>query len=233
MIKNASKKESKFKRICWNKFNLDEWWVQLLLESAKSRKCRKCKVKNCLSKIINILITNHFYVFPCYNDRVCSFLVSLNSSEALNNFFKSSVIRQKGESHNGCFKKTKNAKFSETRTFLTPWYAHVHMCACQGVRNFLFWGTLACFVFLKHKFWDSPFCHITDETASETAHTSKTNKIIAYWTESARELFRLDCGFKFYRIHQNLTSIQINVEISSMNAIRDESEEIRLSVNVV
>ena len=36
----------------------------------------------------------------------------------------SSVIRQKGESRNGCFKRTKHAKFSEKRTFLTPWYAH-------------------------------------------------------------------------------------------------------------
>ena len=32
----------------------------------------------------------------------------------------SSVIRQKGESQNGCFKKTKHAKFSTKRTFLTP-----------------------------------------------------------------------------------------------------------------
>ena len=39
----------------------------------------------------------------------------------------SSVIRQKGESQNGCFKKTKHAKFSEKRTFLTPWYAHVRI----------------------------------------------------------------------------------------------------------
>ena len=33
--------------------------------------------------------------------------------------FSSSVIRQKGESQNGYFKKTKHAKFSEKRTFLT------------------------------------------------------------------------------------------------------------------
>ena len=32
----------------------------------------------------------------------------------------SSVIRQKGESQNGCYKKTKYAKFSEKRTFLIP-----------------------------------------------------------------------------------------------------------------
>ena len=34
--------------------------------------------------------------------------------------------------------------------------------------------------------------------------TWKTNIINAYWNESAKDLFRLDCGFKFYRIHQNL-----------------------------
>ena len=36
----------------------------------------------------------------------------------------SSVITQKGESQNVCFKKTKQAKFSEKRKFSTPWYAH-------------------------------------------------------------------------------------------------------------
>ena len=30
------------------------------------------------------------------------------------------VVRQKSESQNGCFKKTKHVKFSEKRTFLTP-----------------------------------------------------------------------------------------------------------------
>ena len=39
---------------------------------------------------------------------------------------KSSAIRQKGESRNGCYKKTKHAKFSEKRTFLTP---DTHTCA--------------------------------------------------------------------------------------------------------
>ena len=45
--------------------------------------------------------------------------------EAENFVDKSSVIRQKGESQNGGNKKSKHAKFSEKRTFLTPWYAHV------------------------------------------------------------------------------------------------------------
>ena len=73
----------------------------------------------------------------------------------------SSVIRQKDESQNGCFKKTKQAKFPEKRVFLSPWYAHVF--AHQGVRNARFSEKLACFFFLKHPFWDSPFCLITDE----------------------------------------------------------------------
>ena len=34
------------------------------------------------------------------------------------------IRRQKDESRNGSNKKTKNAKFSEKKTFVTPWYAH-------------------------------------------------------------------------------------------------------------
>ena len=65
------------------------------------------------------------------------------------------VIRQKGESQNGCFKKTKHAKFSEKRTFLTLWYTHVctRTCAYQGVRNVRFPENLACFFF----YWNTRF----------------------------------------------------------------------------
>ena len=40
---------------------------------------------------------------------------------------KSSVMRQKGESQNGGNKKSNHAKFSEKRTSLSPWYAHVRV----------------------------------------------------------------------------------------------------------
>ena len=40
-------------------------------------------------------------------------------------------------------------------------------CAYQEVRNSRFSENLACFVFLKHQFWDSPFCLITDEIAHD------------------------------------------------------------------
>ena len=37
-------------------------------------------------------------------------------------------------------------------------------CAYQGVRNVRFSKNLACFVPWNTRFWDSPFCHITDMT---------------------------------------------------------------------
>ena len=37
-----------------------------------------------------------------------------------NCIFNSSAIRQKGEYRNGCYKKTKQTKFSQKQTFLTP-----------------------------------------------------------------------------------------------------------------
>ena len=56
------------------------------------------------------------------------FFTILNEFPCINN---SSVMRKKGESQNGCFKKTKHAKFSEKRKFVTPWYAHL----CVRIRG--------------------------------------------------------------------------------------------------
>ena len=39
-------------------------------------------------------------------------------------------------------------------------------CAYQGVRNVRFSENLACFVFLKHPFLDSPFCLITGDLSN-------------------------------------------------------------------
>ena len=87
----------------------------------------------------------------------------------------SSVIRQKGEYQNGCFKKTKHAKFSDKRTFLTFWYAHVHI-------HTMHMENLGCFVFLKHPFWDSPLvlvallvsCSPAQNLKARSKLTSKT-----------------------------------------------------------
>ena len=72
-----------------------------------------------------------------------------------------SVIRQKSKSQNGCFKKTKHAKFSEMNIFYP--LLCTRSCAYQGVKDIHFLENLAWFVFLKHLFWDSPFCLITED----------------------------------------------------------------------
>ena len=59
----------------------------------------------------------------------------------------SSVIRQKGESQNGCFKKTKHAKCLEKRTSLTPWYAHVRVRS--GGKKSSFFGKFGVLYFLE------------------------------------------------------------------------------------
>ena len=56
------------------------------------------------------------------------------------------VIRQKGESQNGYFKKTKYVKLSEKTNISYP----------HGVRNVHFSENLAYFVFFIHPFSDSP-----------------------------------------------------------------------------
>ena len=91
----------------------------------------------------------------------CIALVSIFSCSSL-------VIRQKNESQNGGNKKAKHAKFSEKRTFFTPWYVHVRTCAYQGVRNARYLENLAYFAFLLTPFWDSPFCLIADDLYWQT-----------------------------------------------------------------
>ena len=62
---------------------------------------------------------------------------------------------QKSESQNGCFKKTKHAKFSEKRTFPTPWYAHV-VCVSGG-KKFSFFGKFRLLLFWNTHFEIRPF----------------------------------------------------------------------------
>ena len=89
-----------------------------------------------------------FSVFLCLR---WNFYVSLRLSWYVCNILprnaevNSSVIRQKDESQNGCFKKTKLATFSEKRTFLTP------LCTYQcvlGGKKCSFFGKVGMLCFL-------------------------------------------------------------------------------------
>ena len=46
-------------------------------------------------------------------------------------------------------------------------------CAYQGGKKCSLFGNLACFVFLKHPFWDSPFSLITDDMYVSTVSLYK------------------------------------------------------------
>ena len=68
-----------------------------------------------------------------------------------NTWMNSSVIRQKEDSQNRCFKKTKYAKFYEKRHFLPP-DRHTYVCVSGG-KECLFFGKFGVLCF----FWNTHF----------------------------------------------------------------------------
>ena len=78
----------------------------------------------------NPLIFYEFVFFLKIEKPNCSLLIGNISTFFFRYFESLSVIRQKGQSQNGCYEETEHTKFSEKRTFLTPRYAHVRIwCA--------------------------------------------------------------------------------------------------------
>ena len=69
----------------------------------------------------------------------------------------------------GVSRKQIEPNFPKNEHFLPP-DTHTYV---QGVRNVRFSENLAYFVFLKHLFWDSSFCLITDELLCETVEQWK------------------------------------------------------------
>ena len=84
--------------------------------------------------------------------------------------FHTSVIRQKGKSQNRGNKKAKHAKFSEKRTFLTPWYAYV----CVRIRDekSLFFGKFDGLYLLVTCFKIRPFTLLTTHSEFWLTHLS-------------------------------------------------------------
>ena len=72
--------------------------------------------------------------------------------------------KAKGQISKWLFQENKShqkfQKMNISYTLIRTRHVHVHV---KGVRNVHFSENLACFVFLKHPFWDSPFCLIADE----------------------------------------------------------------------
>ena len=80
------------------------------------------------------------------------------------------------------------------------------MCVCvSGVRNVRFSENLAHFVFLKHPFWDSYFCPITDVILPESAFEAVNGPfwllLYAFWSHQANFHFVylfISSFFKWY-----------------------------------
>ena len=73
------------------------------------------------------------------------------------------------------YQDVRNVPFSENLAcfvFLKHSFWDPPFCPNQGVRNVRFSKNLACFVFSKHPFWDSLFCLITDELTKQGLSSS-------------------------------------------------------------
>ena len=68
----------------------------------------------------------------------------------------------KGRISKRVFQENKARKIFRKTNIFNPLIL-TRTCTYQGVKNVCFSENLACFVFLRHPFWDSPFCLITDE----------------------------------------------------------------------
>ena len=93
----------------------------------------------------------------------------------------SSIIKQKGRISKRVFQENKAPQIFR-KTDIS--------CAYQGARNVRFLENWACVVFLKHPFWDSPFCLITDALQIRLEHTltQKFNLIRHFgWSEHSKK----------------------------------------------
>ena len=72
-------------------------------------------------------------------------------------FIVERVVGSKAKGRTGVLRKQSTTNFPKSQHF------EKRTCAYQGVRNVRFSGNLTSFVSLKHPFWDSIFCLITDE----------------------------------------------------------------------
>ena len=59
-------------------------------------------------------------------------------------------------------KKQSTPYFPKKEHFLPPWHPHVRVCVRRRRRKCSFFGKYGVLCFLKHPFWDSPFCFIID-----------------------------------------------------------------------
>ena len=87
--------------------------------------------------------------------------------------------KAKGQISKRVFQENKASQIFR-KTNISYTLMRTRTCAYLGVKNVCFSENLACFVFLKHLFLDSPFCLITDDLSCaakpKVANEPKRNK---------------------------------------------------------
>ena len=78
------------------------------------------------------------------------------------------------------FQKSK-ARQNFRKTNISYLLIRARACTYQGVRNVCFSEILACFAFLKHSFWDSPFWLITDDIFLFSFFLSFFSRDMLFW----------------------------------------------------
>ena len=122
----------------WGEFYIVNVFVRIKFCERKSWLRTSFPLSSMIATFGSRKILEHSFL-KCF----CIMLFQLSNGDRWYYFL--SVIRQKDESQNRCYKKTKHAEFSKNRTFLPPWYTHERI---RGLEIFTF--REICYTLLLH-----------------------------------------------------------------------------------
>ena len=110
---------------------------------------------------------------------------------------------------------------NETRQILRNTY----VCVSGGKRCSFFSENSTCFVFLKHPFWDSPFCFITNELLSEFHQVVKNMHLLVSFCFFRSSQQRYSIKQMLLKILQT-SELNICVRVSLLMELLDEPSDI-------
>ena len=149
-----------------------------------------------------LIRTTKVLMSPCvfYFLKVGSLKMLLLYSYFSQKILTSTVIRQKCESQN-MFQENKAHQIFR-KANISYHLTCTRTCVYQGVRNARFSENLACFVLLKHPFWDLPFFHINDDLLTAKITPYVTNCLWVLRDDSFRDVFRTLSKIKKWSVLQ-------------------------------
>ena len=114
-----------------------------------------------LIKLLSTCFEHHFSLFfsakskNVENQTICCFHLENFSHNFVGNKVKERISKR-------MFQESK-ARQNFWKTNISYLLIRTRLCAYQEVKNVCFSEILVCFAFLKHPFWDSPFCLIPND----------------------------------------------------------------------